>query len=495
MRIFTRLRSKKACLNTRTATIVAFHSILISILLGSCSKRENLSANVCNPNFKISNPAFSTLDTTANLTTDFLINQGTFNHSPGRNLCTVLGQYKYSPTTWTHINDLGVFEKARIWLAFRAICNKTSKVAKYNNTNLYFDAFNNNASSLYLNWQTSYDEFIASGWTESELLTTETNALAYFKSRYPKIEFIECENELTPDAQMAGYYFLYKFINKMVNSVNAMNLPGPKLKIGGPTTSSPTQYYIQKFLDRYVEDTSSSKKLDFISYHQYLFNNTKDNPSQVSTERATVNSWLSARNLPSLPIYISETGIFQQDVSSLAGVPTVYHIQAAGIATMHYYYENQAGMTPFLWTIIHPNDRKNLFVDSIGGIPRPFYNMAKMMMMLPNTRYSSGTALTTNGLGIGSLAGGSATQVALMTWNYQWINTQTYNVSMLLKNLPVAFKTKNVRVERYLIDSNYDSGELLKVEDHIYGPFTYGQYLYNLPLNPNALGLVVLTAQ
>ena len=258
----------------------------------------------------------------------------------------------------------------------------------------------------------------------------------------------------------------------------------------------PSIWYIGKFLDNYKNDPDPNKKLDFISYHQYLFNNTKDNPAQVATERTTIDSWLSARGLSTLPIYISETGIFQVDVSSTLGLPFDYHIQAAGILAMHYYYSNQSNMLPFLWTVKHPtNPRKDLFVDYTGGIPRPFYNTAKMMTMLPSERYSSTTSLSSKGIGVGTLAGGTSTQVAVLSWNYQWTNSTSYNVDLLLKNLPIAFKTQNVRVERYLLDSDYDSGELLKVEDRIYPAFTSGQYRGTFKHNANALRLIVLTAQ
>jgi hypothetical protein len=356
--------------------------------------------------------------------------------------------------------------------------------------------WNNGASGLYLNWISSYNDQIASGnWTENELLTAQVNALTYYKTQFPNIGFIECENEMI-DTDMTAYYKHYKFMYKVVNAVNAKNLPGGALKIGGPTTSSPTSWYIGKFLDNYKNDSDTNKKLDFISYHQYLFNDTKDNPAQVATERSTVDSWLSSRGLPSVPIYVSETGIFQTDVSSPLGLPTDYHIQAAGIMAMHYFYSNQKNMVPFLWTVKHPtNSRKDMFVDYTGGVPRPFYNTAKMMTMLPGNRYSSTTSLTATGLGVGTLAGGTTTKVAVLSWNYQWVNSAGFDVNLLLKNLPSAFKTRNVRVERYLLDSNYDSGELLKVEDRISSALTSGQYQGTFRHNPNALSMIVLTAQ
>ncbi len=434
-------------------------------------------------------------DSSISLTSDFIINEGLFKHSLARRLSSVPGQSAYDVATWNRLNSLGLVQ-ARVWLRFKYIYNVTTKTPNYTSYQTYMDNWNNGASSLYLNWRSDYEELMASGnWTYNELLAAQTDALTHFKTRYPNIEFIEAENELM-DTYMTVYYASYKLINQAVNAVNAKNLPGVQLKIGGPTTSAPSTWYIGKFLDNYTNDTDPNKKLDFISYHQYLFNDTKDNPAQVATERSTINSLLSARGLPALPVYISETGIFQVDVSSPLGLPADYNIQAAGITAMYYFYVNQPNMYPFSWTVRHPtNPRKNLFVDYLGGVPRPFYNALEMMTMLPNTRFSSTTSLDVNGLGVGTLAGGTSTKVAVLSWNYQWVNPTSFSVDLLLKNLPEAFKIQNVRVERYLLDSNQQSGELMKFEDAIYPAFTSGEYRATFMHNPNAIRLIVLTAQ
>ncbi len=130
------------------------------------------------------------------LTSDFNIIEGLFKHSLAKSLSSSPGQSAYDILTWNRLNGLGLV-RARVWLRFKYIYNVTTKTPNYISYQTYMDNWNNGASSLYLNWIIDYEELMASGeWEYNELLTAQTNALAHFKTRYPKIEFIECETNL-----------------------------------------------------------------------------------------------------------------------------------------------------------------------------------------------------------------------------------------------------------------------------------------------------------
>jgi len=436
----------------------------------------------------------------ATITVDTGASQGLFNFSAGKQLSSVhMADDKavYSSPTMYLLDALDL-RRVRVWIKF--------KDAHANGASSYFtylDRWNGLADILLANWRTGYDLIGTGGWTESSLTAANRDLMTTFKTRYPKLELIEAENE--PDWEikdMAAYYQRYKLLYKVIGDVNAKGLPGPALKIGGPVTTRPS--YVAQFLDMYVADTDSRKRLDFISYHQYLFasgcsgtNCNKDNPALVRNERSTVDSLLSARGLSTnRPIHVTETGIFPGAATSGTDFPTDLHIQTAGLAAMHYYYLGQPRLYPYHWTVDHPTaDRKDMFLDTANGVARPYYNMQRLQGMLPATRYSSSTSLSSRGIGLGSLAGGDTTTVAVMSWNYQWTGSTYYDAAVSIANLPSAFRTRNVRVERWYIPNHIHEGGLIQVENTVIGPRTGGSYTTSAHrYNANEVRLLRLTA-
>jgi len=435
------------------------------------------------------------------ISADFSVAQGTFAFSTGRYLTSVPDQGAgFGSQTLQHLKLLNLVV-GRVWVEFSQAYQLNLMLPNYQFFYPYLDAWSGLATSLLLNWRTDYDSLVTGGgWSEQNLLTAETAMLVNYKTRYPTIQWIECENE---PMDIATYYVKYRFVYRMVNAVNSMGLPGPALKVGGPTVNFFDESAIGTFLDSYVADSDPSKRLDFVSYHQYLFGtNTdpyanKDYPAMVSGERAGLDALLTARKLDvQTPAYITETGVFPSDQQSALGFNADLHIQAAALAALQFFYLNQNRLYPFHWTVVHPtNPRKSMFTSEAQGVPLAYYQMQQMETMLPGTRFASTTVLSDRGLGIGSLAGGTSGQVALMTWNYQWVNQKSLDAVLVLKNLPVAFQTRQVLVEYYRIPVNRDSGELLKTDTSVIAPLVGGSYQVSVQYEPNEVDLVVLTAQ
>ncbi len=352
-------------------------------------------------------------------------------------------------------------------------------------------------------WQSNYDPLVTGGgFTAAELAAAERDALAHLKKRYPKIEYIEVENE---PADIAAYYPKYRMMYQVVNAVSDLKLPGAKLKVGGPTLDTFSDRRLGQFFDLYKADADHGKRLDFVSYHQYLitteghWHEDKDNPAIVATERARVDRMLAARGLVSRPVLITESGMFpaMRGSSPDLGMDADLHIQAAGMASMHYFYLNQRGITPLHWTVDHPeNDRKDLFFDTASGLPRPYYNAIRMQSMLPQTRYeASSDRLSKEGIGVYALAAATDKKVAVMSWNYQWTQNKAYNTELTLAHLPKAFRTGNVLVERYKIGKDLHFGEMTKLTSYVITRRADGSFTPpTTALRPNELQLLVLSA-
>jgi len=437
---------------------------------------------------------------TATINVDAGASQGLYNFSLGKQLSSIHmadDPAVYGSATMYLLDKLEL-RRARVWVKFKDA--HTNGASSYY---AYLDRWDGLADVLLVNWRTGYDWIGTNGWTETSLAAAQRDLMVTLKTRYPKMELIEAENE--PDAEigdMATYYLRYKLLYKVIYDVNALGLPGPPLKIGGPVSTSPS--HVGAFLDQYVADSDSRKRLDFISYHQYLFstscgvsNCNKDNPALVATERATVDALLTARGLnTNRPIHVTETGLFPTSGASPLDFNTDLHIQTAALAAMHYYYVAQPRLYAYNWTVDHPaNDRKDMFFDTANGVARPFYNMQRLQGMLPATRYSSSTSLSSRGIGLGSLAGADASIVTVMSWNYQWTGSTYYDAAISLVNLPSAFRTKNVRVERWYVPNHIHDGGLLQVENTVIGPRTSGTYATSAHrYNPNEVRLLRLTA-
>ncbi|WP_037603624.1 hypothetical protein [Streptacidiphilus rugosus] len=416
-------------------------------------------------------------------------------------------------------------QHTRLWLTLADLCNATTHVCDDAAKDPYLASYDGLTQSIFLNWGSDYDEWVKApkagvSWTAAQLQDATDQALTHLKTAFPKLEYIEVENEsISPTApDIADYMTKYLMMSRLVKAVNGLGLPGPKLKVGGPTTDIFSTWRIGMFLAAYQASTDPDKELDFISYHQYITNSGGPyaaadgaDPAVAATERSTLDGLLTKYGQPAgLPVFVSETGVFPgtcdtQSCPTTATTPNAldFHIQAAALASLDYYYANQHGITPMHWTIAHGgNARKSLFDDYTSATPqaRPYYDMIQMQTMLPATRYQSvnrdTTQLSAPGIGVYSLAAADATTVAVMSWNYQWAATQPqgYDSEIHFANLPPAFQTSNVLVTRYYLPASTLSGDLKPVESFVVGPRTAGTYYgENLPLGANEIRLTVLT--
>lgn len=446
-------------------------------------------------------PAQAPLNT---VSVDLAAPTGQFPYGLGRQLSAIPRNWNYGPDTYANLEALRL-QRARVWLRFTYSWDLETGTPAYANEYDYLDTYHARAGSILVNWRSDYDPLVTGGsWSAGQLFTATRDMLAHYKQRYPKIEHIEVENEEIwhPD-DAPPYYEKYRHMYRVVNAVNAMGLPGPPLQVGGPALDIFSEWRLGAFLDVYRDDPRPDKRLDFVSYHQYLINTgegdwtvTKRRPAMVADERIRLDALLGARGLPPVPAMITEIGVFPGTRESTLGFHADLHIQAAGVASLHYFYAGQPGMVPFDWTIWHPeNSRKDLFVDRAVGVPRPYYNALRALSMLPADRFpASSDILTPEGIGVYGLAGAEAGRVAVMTWNYQWTRPGTYDSRIVIRNFPPAYRTSNVLVTRYRIPNDVHAGDLLMVEQFVIRPRTAGTYYaQTLPMRPNELRLLVLT--
>jgi hypothetical protein len=300
-----------------------------------------------------------------------------------------------------------------------------------------------------------------------------------------------------------------------VNAVNAELKPEIPILVGGPAIAQLTPTWLRPFLDAYKNDSSPNKRLDFISYHGYftkpdsVYQFYKDNPSLIKGQRQQLDSELSSRGLSTdIPAFVTETGIYPGPLSDDKNTMQTDQLrQAAGVASIFYWFLDNGKTYPFNWVTRHyAEGRKDQLVtrDASGkpfiqtGKFTPYGNEMLMMSKLKKIRIAATVSEEhSNGKGLYALAAKDETGVSVMLWNYQGVNSKSYAAKLNLVNLPQSFKGKNVKVSIYRIDSktsNYhvdlENCNLQKVEEKVVSGI--GTYSRSLSLEPNSLQLMIL---
>jgi hypothetical protein len=445
------------------------------------------------------------------------------------------------------LNDQGLHTKIqRAWLNESEIYDETTGLFnKYNKIDTYLSLVSNMGDELLINLRAEkvIKEF---EYTPAQIKPIVKDYIKHIKQQFPKIKYLEVTNE--PDAppnsdanyyridpvtkkqtstnilSPSNYYSYYKAFSDAVNEINAELNPSVPLQVGGPALFNFDLEWLKGFLDGYKNDTSPTKKLDFISYHGYLRKDPstgrylfyKDNPTMAIDERAQLEAELSSRGISTdIPSFITESGMYPGSLTdtpdSSGGVQPDQLRQAAGMASQAYWYSASSSKNyPFGWNVRHNggNGRKDSLVsrDSYNKLLNPIYsdkftpygNMREMQAKMKTTKVSANSdSIDDKGKGVYALAAKDETGLSLMVWNYQGRDTKDYDAAVNVSNLPSIFNGKNVRVKTYKIDSktsNYfvslDNSNLQMVDDKI---VTHkGDYATSLQFEPNSLQLLVL---
>ncbi|WP_284646470.1 cellulase family glycosylhydrolase [Paenibacillus silviterrae] len=277
------------------------------------------------------------------------------------------------------MNDQGLHNKIfRTWVD-HDIYDLATDTYNFSNYDVYFSDTSNMADALLVNIKA--EKVIPELQSPDKVKPIVKNIIKHLKQNHPKIKYIEALNEpddphsnrykglVTPDT----VYSYYKAFSDAVYEVNAELNPEVPLQVGGPSIMRLDMDWIGKFLDGYKNDPSPMNKLDFISYHGYFVGPNftgfvKEDPSMVDNQRSQINAALSSRGLSiDIPSFITETGIYPgplTDVPNVSGgVQPDQLRQAAGLASLHYWYINNSKNYAFQWELRHPdNARKDALV-------------------------------------------------------------------------------------------------------------------------------------
>jgi hypothetical protein len=357
-----------------------------------------------------------------------------------------------------------------------------------------------------------------------------TLAIRELKERVPNVEYIEAFNEpevfryyirkrfgLPPTLEREQLYQWYVPFYEAVNAVNAELHPKDRIKVGGPTLSSfDHEGWIPAFLDGYAADPNPKKRLDFVSWHGYgyfdendgfIYKFYKDNVTLVADQRARFEAMLKERHITKqIPAFITETGIYpgpafdEPDPSK-----NDWLRQAAGLASLHYWWADQPRTIPFHWTVRHESEgRKDQLVTLRHGSEpsptdtfTPYGNMLLMQSKMKTTKVEAVSDTLVEGRGVYAIASKDKTGASLMVWNYQGPNDESFETTISMSRLPSWLRHGPVRQTLYRIDqntSNYwadpQNANLQQVDQKIVRPGK--RYVEKVDLDPNAIYLIIM---
>jgi len=334
--------------------------------------------------------------------------------------------------------------------------------------------------------------------------------LIYYKTKYPKIKYIQAGNE--PDyngENVADYYEVYKDYYKAVNAANAeLGLAGSnRILLSNAAFTSVTNFgalvtYADAFFGLYAADTDPEKRLDFFSMHCYT---DQANPKVFETARPQIIAAMSSKGLGAVPVFVTEYGLsggdFLPAAWTRAQLMTAW--APAQLARAFYLYEGGVDRV-FNWAIAHGEIRhKSELADLNNAYPNP-YGYALMLageVSARGTRVKAvSSKLSDKGLGINALAAmGNDKGIAVLVWNFNYTNfTPNQEISVQISNIPqTAFVNNKIKARVYMIDSKNNNIEINPAQNALQY-LSEKEYDYTaslsvpLQLEGNSVALIVL---
>jgi hypothetical protein len=398
----------------------------------------------------------------------------------------------------------------RTWLALSTINSKGTDYKYDGNATAESSlAFYSTCADSLLIALTAYETL----YTQSNFQAFLTSTLLYYKTKFPKIKYIEAGNE--PDyagETVSSYYTVYKYYYKAVNDVNtSLGLTGNNriLLSNGPLTNSTssngqiTYTFASGFLSLYAADPDVTKKLDFFSIHCY---NGITDPITLKTAKPQIINAMSSLGLKPVPVFVTEYGMvggdFIPSVWSESDIMTAW--PAAQLAKAFYLYDSGIDRV-FNWCISHGTIlHKSELADLTNAYPNPYGNallLCKEISARVTRIQATSSKLASSGLGINAVASmGNGQGVAVLVWNYNYTNTVAdQNVNIQISNIPSsAFAAAKMNVKVYMIDANnnniFNNPSQTTLATTLSTTYAYSSTI-GLPvkLQQNSVALIVIT--
>lgn len=289
--------------------------------------------------------------------------------------------------------------------------------------------------------------------------------LRHAKTVCPQLRIVQMPYEFDNIGDMEchrdAHYQLFKVIYKAVNEINKELPEAEHLQVAGLGSNTPYRWsFIDGFLQRYKADPDPEKRLDYITWHTYLFPGTAPNVSKGYKQK--LKELLKKNELPAnLPVLVDEVGLAEpstiEDLSDLVGMSRKEAAMACFTASIHHWYlEEEGNFIPISGGGWH-------FGLLTYGQQHALSPYAKGMMLrsrLLNGRIpAQATPCDADGYGLYSQATVGPEGYRILVWTaspsifYKQAGTLSYpGTQVILKDLPDSFKKKTVSIRIESLD-------------------------------------------
>lgn len=330
------------------------------------------------------------------------------------------------------------------------------------------------------------------GYSWEDLTLGYQTAIAHAKKVCPQLKIVqmpyEYDNISGSECHMDAHYSIFKCLYKAVNNVSKGLKKKEQVEVAGLGSNTPYHWdFIDGFLKRYRADTNPDKRLDYITWHNYLFPGTAPNIAQGF--KSKINEILAKYDiLPDLKILVDESGLAEpstiEDLSDMEGACRKEAAMACFASTVHYWYLKEEGnFLPITGGGFH----FGLLTYGNQNVISPY---AKGMIlrnslfdkMIPSVSYP----YDKDGYGLYSQATADKNEYRILVWTaspsifYEKATPLAFpDAKIVLKDILEMFEGKNVLVEIESIDpEEKKSLEILRQEKCQTLPLTRGADRY-----------------
>ncbi len=332
--------------------------------------------------------------------------------------------------------------------------------------------------------------------------------LKHYKKLCPNIKYVQIGNEYNGESFMKAteneYYPFYRIGYEAVNEVNDdLGLKGnDRILIGMSPPAGRTEERLGRLFNLYKNDASKTKRLDFISWHEYGI----PIPSTANREKE-IKSLLKENSLPeNIPFFISE---HQPYHGSYKDNQLDHHMLNASHLPKSLYYTSlySPQVNVFPWVLYHNQEIQTKFMYFSGPNEvetkeseikmLPLGCSVKFLSMLEGVEIEINNSIDGNDL---VLAAFNKNKLVVEAINYDTVRNVNLSIGNLQKIFP-NFQGETLQIKKYLIDSahsnclttpNYPGG-IEQIEDLRIRPKKGKMELRHLLLEKNGLVLWEIT--
>ena len=155
------------------------------------------------------------------------------------------------------------------------------------------------------------------------------STIRHAKQICPQLRIIqmpyEFDNISNNECHRDAHYQLFKTVYEAVNEINKSYTPSDQLKVAGLGVNTPDARwdFIDGFLQRFANDKNPAKRIDYLTWHTYLFPSV-GYPNIAKGFNKKLTMLLAKHSLPlKLPVIVDEAGLAEpstiEDLSDLLG--------------------------------------------------------------------------------------------------------------------------------------------------------------------------------